>query len=220
MPHTVSSARLDYDHVLNKVVSTGAMCDLPAAAIVCIVTFVIIRGITTGIRFNLVMLLVKLAIILFVIVAGAFYIHPANWRPFAPYGFGGVSLFGTTWGRIGPSGQAVGVFAGAALVFYAFIGFDALSAYTDECRNPRRDVPIAILSSVGIITSIYIAMAAVLTGMVKYSEISGQAPVSEAFRQVGLPWAQTLVAVGALVGITGVLLYYAYVGAADSAGDG
>ena len=206
LPHALTVARLDYNPGLNRVVSTGALFDLPAALIICAITLVIIRGITTGIRFNLAMLVVKIAVIVFVIVVGALHIHPANWHPFAPYGFGGLNLFGKTWGLIGSTGHALGMFAGAALVFYAFIGFDALSTYTDECRNPRRDVPAAILASVGIITAIYIAMSAVLTGMVKYTEISDQAPVSEAFRQVGMPWAQSLVAAGALTGITGVLL--------------
>jgi APA family basic amino acid/polyamine antiporter len=206
LPAALAEAPLDYNSNVGKVISTGAVCDLPAALIIGLITLVIVRGIKASLRFNLAMLIVKLGIILFVIVVGAFYVHPQNWHPFAPYGLGGLSLFGRTWGQTAHGGPSVGMFAGAALVFYAYIGFDALSAYTDECRKPRRDVPIAILASVGVCTVLYVAVAAVLTGMVRYDQISVRAPISEAFRQVGLPWAQFLVAVGALTGITSVLL--------------
>lgn len=205
LPSALSSAPVDMS-AAGKLAPTGALFDLPAALIICVVTLITVRGITASVRFNAAMLIVKIAVIAFVILVGAFYIHPANWHPFAPFGYGGLSIFGHTWGLVGQGGRAVGMFAGAAIVFYAFIGFDALSSYSDECRNPRKDVRIAILASVGTITAIYIAMSAVLTGMVKYSDISSRAPISEAFRQVGLPGAQSLVSVGALMGITGVLL--------------
>ena len=204
LPVALSGAPLNFDQAAGKVVATGAVFDLPAALIIALMTAVIVRGIRTSLRVNLAILIVKLAVILFVIVVGAFYIHPENWHPFAPFGLGGISLFGKTWGQMGPRGP-VGMFAGAALVFYAYIGFDALSAYTEECRKPRRDVPIAIIASVGICAALYIAVAAVLTGMVRYDHIDTHAPVSEAFRQVGA-WAQSLVAIGALTGITSVLL--------------
>ena len=206
LPGALTGAPLDFNATAGKVVATGALLDLPAALIVLLMATVIVRGLRASLRFNMAMLIVKLAVILFVVVVGAFYIHPQNWHPFAPYGLAGLSLFGKTWGQVGPGGQPVGMFAGAALVFYAYIGFDALSAYTEECRTPRRDVPIAILASVGICAALYVAVAVVLTGMVRYDLISLKAPISDAFRQVGLPWAQFLVALGALTGITSVLL--------------
>ena len=96
--------------------------------------------------------------------------------------------------------------AGAAIVFFAYIGFDSISTHAEEARNPSRDVPIGIMTSLVLCTVLYIAVAAVLTGMVPYNQINIDAPVSDAFRQVGLPWAELLVSVGAVAGITSVLL--------------
>ncbi len=181
--------------------------DLPAILITAALTVVIVRGMRFSLRLNSLMLILKLGIIFFVIIAGAFYIHPSNWHPFAPYGYSGLSLLGhQILGRAGEHGQAVGILAGAALVFYAYMGFDSITNYTEECRNPQRDLPIGIISAVTLATLLYIAVCVVLTGMVRYNEIDMNAPVSEAFRQVGLPWAQILVSIGAFTGITSVLL--------------
>ena len=133
--------------------------------------------------------------------------NPANWHPFAPFGLTGLSFFGhTLMGQTGPAGEPVGMLAGAAIVFFAYIGFDSVSTHAEEARNPSRDVPIGIMISLVLCTVLYIAMAAVLTGMVRYDQINIDAPVSDAFRQVGLPWAELLVSVGAVAGITSVLL--------------
>ena len=96
--------------------------------------------------------------------------------------------------------------AGAATIFFAYIGFDSVSTHSEEAKNPQRDVPIGIIASLVLCTVLYIAVAAVLTGMVPYDKINLDAPVSDAFAQVGLPWAQFLIALGALTGITSVLL--------------
>jgi len=100
----------------------------------------------------------------------------------------------------------MGMLAGAAIVFFAYIGFDSISTHAEEARNPSRDVPIGIMTSLVLCTVLYIAVAGVLTGMVNYSQINIDAPVSDAFRQVGLPWAELLVSIGAVAGITSVLL--------------
>lgn len=145
--------------------------------------------------------------VLFVIVVGAFYIKPANWTwRFAPYGYGGLSLHLFGWHILGSTGQQVGMLAGAAIMFFAYIGFDSVSTHAEEARNPQRDVPIGIIASLLICTLLYIAVTAVLTGMVRYDHINVEAPVSNAFEQVGLPWAQQLIAFGAVAGITSVLL--------------
>jgi basic amino acid/polyamine antiporter, APA family len=150
---------------------------------------------------------VKLAVVLFVIAVGSFYVDPANWRPFAPFGLTGISFFGhTLFGQTGPGGEPVGMLAGAAIVFFAYIGFDSVSTHAEEARNPSRDVPIGIIVSLVLCTFLYIAVAAVLTGMVPYNQINIDAPVSDAFRQAGLPWAQLLISIGAVAGITSVLL--------------
>jgi APA family basic amino acid/polyamine antiporter len=146
-------------------------------------------------------------IVLFVIAVGAFYVKPENWTPFAPFGLTGVSFFGhTLLGQTGPAGEPVGMLAGAAIVFFAYIGFDSVSTHAEEARNPSRDVPIGIIVSLVLCTLLYIAVAAVLTGMVRYSDLNIDAPVSDAFRQAGLPWAELLISIGAVAGITSVLL--------------
>jgi APA family basic amino acid/polyamine antiporter len=134
-------------------------------------------------------------------------VDTANWRPFAPFGFGGLSFFGTTvWGQSGPAGEPLGMLAGAAVIFFAYIGFDSVSTHAEEAVRPQRDVPIGIIVSLVLCTVLYVAVAAVLTGMVRYDRINIDAPVSDAFRQAGLPWAQLLISLGALTGITSVLL--------------
>src|SRR5262249_53210182 len=157
--------------------------------------------------FNAAMVIIKVAIVLFVITVGTFYVDPKNWTPFAPYGYTGLSFFGhTLLGETGKGGEPLGMLAGAATIFFAYIGFDSVSTHAEEARNPRRDVPIGIIVSLVLCTALYIAVASVLTGMVPYDKINIDAPVSDAFKQVGLPWAQFLISLGALTGITSVLL--------------
>jgi basic amino acid/polyamine antiporter, APA family len=153
------------------------------------------------------MVLIKLSVVLLIIVIGIFYIDPQNWHPFAPYGYGGLSLFGkTVWGQHGAGGEPRGVLAGAAIVFYAYIGFDSVSTHAEEARRPSRDVPIGIIASLTLCTVLYIAVAAILTGMVPYQEIDIDAPIAKAFSGLGLPWAHALISLGALTGITSVLM--------------
>jgi APA family basic amino acid/polyamine antiporter len=207
VPEVLSRAPFDYDPAQGVFVSTGTFMDLPALIITGLVTWILVKGIRESATFNAAMVVVKLVIVLFVIAVGAFYVNPANWHPFAPFGYAGVSLFGKTlWGMTGAGGEPLGVLAGAATIFFAYIGFDSVSTHAEEAKNPKRDVPIAIIASLLICTVLYIAVAAVLTGMVPYDQISIDAPVSNAFAQVGLPWARYLVAFGAVAGITSVLL--------------
>ncbi len=203
-PKAISRAPFDYHD--GEFLLTGSYFDVPAIVITAIVTVVLVRGIKESARFNAAMVIVKLAVVLFVIGVGAFYVDPANWHPFAPYGYGGISFFGIpVWGTMN-KGAVSGMLAGSATIFFAYIGFDSVSAHSEEAKNPQRDVPIGIIASLILCTVLYIAVAAVLTGMVPYNKINRDAPVSDAFAQVGLPWAQFLIAVGALTGITSVLL--------------
>jgi APA family basic amino acid/polyamine antiporter len=207
IPHALSTAPFDYDPAVGRLVLTGAVLDLPAIVIACIVTTILVIGIRESAGFNTAMVVVKLAIVFFVIGVGSFYVDPQNWVPFAPYGLTGVSFFGKTiLGQEGVGGEPLGMLAGAAIIFFAYIGFDSISTHAEEARDPRRDVPIAIISSLVLCTVLYIAVAAVLTGMVPYQQIDIDAPVSNAFAQKGLPWAQFLIAAGAITGITSVLL--------------
>jgi basic amino acid/polyamine antiporter, APA family len=207
IPKVLSAAPFDYDSATGHFQKTATYFDLPAILIVLLITCILVKGIRESAGFNAGMVVLKLAIVLFVIVTGIFYINPKNWVPFAPYGYAGVSFFGhTLFGKTGAGGDPVGVIAGAAIIFFAYIGFDSVSTHAEEAKKPRRDVPIGIITSLIICTVLYIAVSAVITGMVPYDKIHSKAPIANAFAQNGLPWAQRIIDVGAVVGIASVLL--------------
>lgn len=192
-------------------VATGAYFDLPAVLITFVLTIVLIKGIQESATFNAVMVAVKLVIVLMVIGIGGYFVATklgtVNWHPFAPYGYTGVSFFGKTiLGESAKGGEPLGMFAGAAIIFFAYIGFDSVSVHSEEAREPAKDVPKGIIWSLIICTILYIAVSAVLTGMVPYKEINIDAPVVDAFKRTGMTWMQYLVAAGAMTGITSVLL--------------
>src|ERR1041385_3095210 len=192
-------------------VSTGAYFDLPAVLITFILTIVLVKGIKESASFNAVMVAVKLVIVLLVIGIGTYLLitrfGTSNWTPFAPFGYTGVSFFGKTiLGKEAAGGEPLGMFAGAAIIFFAYIGFDSVSVHSEEAKNPAKDVPIGIITSLIVCTILYIAVSAVLTGMVPTKEIDINAPVVEAFKRAGVTWMQYLVAFGAMTGITSVLL--------------
>src|SRR5881296_3184115 len=162
--------------------------NLPALLIVAAVTALLIYGIRESARTNTTIVIIKLAVVVFVIAFGAFMIHPSNWHPFVPTGIGGVM-------------------SGAAIVFFAFIGFDAVSTTAEETKNPQRDMPIGIIASLIICTMLYVLMAAVITGARKYTTYFGD-PAAVATAFAGYPWAQALISAGALAGITSVLLVF------------
>jgi len=192
-------------------VTTGSYFDLPAVVITFVLTVVLVKGIRESASFNAFMVAVKLVIVLMVIGIGAYLLATVygtqNWTPFAPYGYTGLSFFGNTiLGKAAPGGEPLGMFAGAAIIFFAYIGFDSVSVHSEEAREPAKDVPKGIIWSLIICTILYIAVSAVLTGMVPYKEIDINAPVVEAFKRAGMTWMQYLVAAGAMTGITSVLL--------------
>ena len=162
--------------------------NIPAFLIVFLVTILLIYGIRESARTNSAIVIIKVAVVVFVIAFGAFMVDPTNWHPFMPTGFGGVM-------------------SGAAIVFFAFIGFDAVSTTAEETKNPQRDLPIGMIASLIICTLLYVLMAAVLTGMKKYTVYFGDsAAVATAF--ASKPWAQALISAGALAGLTSVLLVF------------
>src|SRR5689334_15189910 len=165
----------------------GGIANIPAAIIVLIVTVILVVGIKESARATGVVVMIKLAVILFFIAIGSTSIEPANWTPFMPQGFAGVG-------------------AAAAIVFFAYIGFDAVSTAAEEAKNPKRDVPIGIIASLSLCTILYIAVAAVLTGLVPSSQIDIHAPVAEALRMAGFKWGAAVIAIGAVAGITSVLV--------------
>ncbi len=165
----------------------GGIMNLPAALIVLVLTVLLVIGIKESARVTSIIVVIKIAVVLFFIVVGAFAVDPANWSPFMPNGFAGVG-------------------AAAAIIFFAYIGFDAVSTTAEEARNPQRDVPIGLIASLGICTILYVIVAAVLTGIVPYEQIHVKAPVAEALNSVGIRWGGALVATGAVAGITSVLI--------------
>jgi APA family basic amino acid/polyamine antiporter len=207
LPHAYTDAPFDFNPATGKFVSTGAIIDLPALLISALLTGVLIIGIRESVTFNAIMVAVKLAVIALIVAVGVFYIDPQNWQRFAPYGYSGISFFGhTIAGQHGPGCEPLGVIAGAAIVFYAYIGFDSVSTHAEEARNPSRDVPIGIIASLTLCTVLYILVAAVLTGMIPYDKIDIDAPLAHAFSRVGLPWVHSLISLGAFTGITSVLM--------------
>ena len=163
--------------------------NLPAIAIVLVLTVLLIRGIKESTRVASIMVGVNMFMIISFIVVGAFYVKPENWTPFAPGGFEGI-------------------FMGAFLIFFAYIGFDAISTTAEETENPQRDLPIAILGTLIICTILYVCVALVLTGNVPLGHIDIQAPIAHAMRAIGINWFAGLISVGALCALTSVLLIY------------
>jgi basic amino acid/polyamine antiporter, APA family len=207
LPAALAGPPIIYDTAAGHFVRTGGVINLPAILIVAVVTLILVKGIQESASFNATMVFLKVTVVLFVILVGAFYIKPENWTPFAPYGMSGVSFFGyTLMGQVNAGGQPVGMLAGAAIIFFAYIGFDSVSTHAEEAKNPKRDVPIGIISSLVICTILYIAVVAVLTGMVRYDQLSIDAGVSDAFKQAGLGSAEFIIAAAGVAGITSVLL--------------
>jgi APA family basic amino acid/polyamine antiporter len=207
IPEFLNNAPLDYDPDKGRIVLTGAWIDLPAMLITAVITTILVIGIKESAKFNNIMVVIKLLVVLFVIGVGVFYIDTANWYPFAPFGYTGISFFGETiMGQTDAGGKPLGMLSASAIIFFAYIGFDSVSTHAEEAKNPKRDVPVAIVASLLICTFLYIAVAAVLTGMIPYKDIKINAPVSDAFAQKGIWWAEFVIAFGALTGITSVLL--------------
>jgi APA family basic amino acid/polyamine antiporter len=207
-PEALRQAPLVYREGSGEFIYTGSYVNLPAVLIVAIVTLILVKGISESAGFNALMVFIKVAAVVFVILVGSFYINPENWEDFAPYGWTGVSFFGIPMlGQTTEDGTVpLGMLAGAAIIFFAYIGFDSVSTHAEEAKNPQKDVPIGIIVSLLICTVLYVAVVAVLTGMVSYQNLSKDAGVSDAFKQAGLPWAEVIIASAGVAGITSVLL--------------
>jgi APA family basic amino acid/polyamine antiporter len=165
----------------------GGVINLPAFFIILLLTSLLVLGTSETSRFNNIVVAIKLVVVLFFIIVGAGHVNPANWAPFLPFGTGGI-------------------FAGASIIFFAYIGFDQVSTSAEEARNPSRDLPFGILMSLAVCTALYIAVTAVLTGVVRYSQLNVSSPVSHALILIGLRVSATVISVGAICGLTTVLL--------------
>jgi basic amino acid/polyamine antiporter, APA family len=170
---------------------SGGIINLPAFLIILLVTTLLILGTSESAKVNNVIVIIKLAVILFFIVIGIGHVNPANWTPFLPFGAGGI-------------------FSGAAIIFFAYIGFDQISTSAEEARNPARDMPIGIFGSLLICTLLYILVTAILTGMVSYTQLNVASPVSHALILIGLNAAGSIISIGAICGLTTVLIVLLY----------
>lgn len=169
----------------------GTYIDLIAILITFVVTYIVIQGAKKALRLNNIMVIVKFALIALFIVVGVFYVKPENWTPFAPFGLKGVA-------------------SGAAVVFFAFLGFDAVSTAAEETKNPRRDVPRGIIGSLSIATVLYIVVTLVLTGIVPYAQLNVKDPVAFAIRFIGQDFIAGIISVGAIVTLLTVLISMTY----------
>ena len=177
----------------------SGIVNIPAALIIGILTVMLMLGTKESARVNNIMVAIKLVVVVAFILLGVGFIHTANWHPFIPDNPGEFGHFG--WS---------GVLRGASVVFFAFIGFDAVSTCAQEAKRPQRDMPIGILGSLIICTILYIAVAAVLTGIVPYTELAVPDPIAKGVDAIGLAWFSVLIKLGALTGLTTVILVLLY----------
>ncbi|PYE49176.1 amino acid permease [Paenibacillus barcinonensis] len=189
----LSGFGLELPHALTSAFNPekGTYFDITAAVITLIITFLLTRGVKEAARANGIMVAIKIIVVLIFIGVGVFYVQPANWHPFLPFGFSGVT-------------------AGAATVFFAYIGFDAVSTAAEEVKRPQRDLPIGIIASLAVCTVLYIVVSLILTGIVPYNMLNVSDPVAFAFEFVQLKGLSWIVSLGAITGITTVLLVMMY----------
>ena len=169
----------------------GGLINLPAAAIVLTLALLLALGVRESSRANAVMVAIKLAAIGVFIAFAVGHVEPANWTPFMPFGWDGVM-------------------GGAALIFFAYIGFDAVSTAADEARNPQRDLPIGILASLAVCTVVYMIVAGLLTAVASYTTLNNPSPVADVMLHLGYPWVAGVIAAGAIAGLTSVMLVLYY----------
>lgn len=185
---------------LTKSPALGGIINLPAASIILILMGLLIIGVKQSAQLNTAMVGVKLLTIIVFISIASFNVNPANWHPFMPFG----------WFHTLPDGKTTGVLAGASLVFFAYVGFDAVSTAVEEAKDPQRDVPTGIIASLAFCTVIYIIVSGLLTGIVPYTELNVSSPVAHSLQLLGYKWASALVSTGVITGLTTVMLVLYY----------
>jgi APA family basic amino acid/polyamine antiporter len=195
LPEAWTQSPITWDKAAQEFVATGAICNLPAILVVLFVTGILIIGIKESARFNAVIVFIKVTVVLLFIGFTAQFVKPENWEPFIPENRGSFGEFG--WS---------GIFQGATMVFFAYIGFDAVSTAAQECRKPQRDLPIGILASLAICTVLYIAVSAILTGLTPYTTLGVPHPIVVGIQATGIGWLEIAVEVGAIAGLSSVML--------------
>jgi len=194
-PASLAAAPYSFDPKTGIWTKTGAVLNLPAAFIIALIAFILVRGIKESATVNSVIVFLKIGIILIFIGAGLFFIKPALWKPFIPPNQGQFGFFGLS-----------GVLRGAGVMFFAYLGFDAVSTAAQEAKNPKRDMPIGILGSLFACTAIYIAFSLVLTGVVHYTQLNVPAPIAVAIDAMRLFWLSPLVKIAAIIGLMSVMM--------------
>lgn len=187
----LASGGIELPVAFTKVPEEGGIINVPAIVITMFLCILLVRGTKETVMVNRILVFVKLAVIALFFILAVPNVDPMNWEPFLPYGAQGIS-------------------AGAAIVFFAYIGFDAVATSAEEAKNPSRDLPIGILGSLGVCAVLYFFVALVLTGVVPYTDLNNAEPVAYALRVIGYPIGSAIVAVGAICGITTVLLVLLY----------
>ena len=198
--NTLANFNLHLPAALTKAPMLGGTINLPAFAIIWVLTALLIIGVKESARVNNIIVVIKITTIVIFLSLAVGHINSDNWHPFMPFG----------WFETLENGKNIGVLAGASLVFFAYFGFDAVSTAADECKNPQRDLPIGLLASLAFCTVIYIIVSATLTGVVPYTELNTASPVAYALTKLGHNWSSTLVATGVLAGLITVLLVLLY----------
>lgn len=198
--NALTAVGLGLPEALTKGPHMGGIINLPAVVIILALMGFLIAGVKHSARINMGMVFVKLLAISVFIGVAMFNVHPENWTPFAPFG----------WFSTLEDGKTIGILAGASLVFFAYVGFDAVSTAVEESRDPQRDAPIGILASLAFCTVIYIIVSGLLTGIVPYTELNVSSPVAHALQLIGVNWASALVATGVIAGLTTVMLVLYY----------
>ncbi len=198
--NTLSNLDIAFPVAFTKAPMLGGVINLPAFAIIWLLTILLMVGVKESARFNNIIVIIKLSTIAIFIALASLHLNTANWHPFMPFG----------WFSTLEDGKNIGVLAGASLVFFAYFGFDAVSTAAEEAKNPQRDLPIGLIASLIFCTIIYIIVSALLTGIVPYNELNVSSPVAFALSKIGYTWASTLVATGVLAGLITVLLVLLY----------
>ena len=198
--NALSALGMGLPDALTKAPKLGGIINLPASMIILLLMGLLIAGVKHSAKINNMMVFIKLVTITVFIAIAMFNVNPENWHPFMPFG----------WFQTLPDGKTVGVFAGASIVFFAYVGFDAVSTAAEEAQHPQRDVPFGIVVSLVFCTLIYILVSALLTGVVHYDELNVASPVAHALKLLGYNWASALVATGVIAGLTTVMLVLYY----------
>jgi APA family basic amino acid/polyamine antiporter len=209
------------DFVTAAVVGTGAM-NLPAVIAIVAVTGLLVLGVSESAFVNNIVVAIKVTVVVAFVAIGAFFVNPAHWSPLVPPAVPAIEGDPGISSQIGSALWAVvtaqdvgqygisGIISAAALIFFAYIGFEAVSTAGAESRNPKRDMPIGILGSLIICTVLYILTSGVLVGIVPYTDLDDPAPIAKAVNQIGLGWFATLVKIGAIAGLSSVMLVLLY----------